>query len=265
MDIDDIRILVVEDQAEIGHILKLSIQEINRHYVVEVVLDAFEALDALREAPFDLVVTDYMMPDMDGLELLESIRNLSPDTQVIVISALPLNIVKPLINQAGVEFFLSKPFAGKDIYRVVGKALTKVKEIRQQQRNNSAVISSNISDSVYNQLSELLRYTNALCCFIVDSTGHLVAQVGDDRQTSLPALASLIAANATTGMRISKLLNNPTPFQNTLHEGPLHNVAVYALTSGVFLVVIFNRQVKIGMIQHYARQTVTSLADLLES
>ena len=262
---DNIRILIVEDQAEIGHILKLSIQEINHHYAIKVVVDAFEALDALRESPFDLVVTDYMMPDMDGLELLESIRNLSPDTQVVVISALPLNIVKPLINQASVEFFLSKPFTGKDVHRVVGKALTKVKEIRQQQTDSSAIISSNISNSVHDQLSDLLRYTNALSCFIVDSMGHLVAQAGDNKQTPLPALASLIAANATTGMRISKLLNNPTPFQNTLHEGPLHNVAVYALTSGVFLVVIFNKRVKIGMIQHYARQTVASLANLLES
>ena len=263
---EDVRILVVEDQQEIGHILKLSIEQINRNYSVSVASDAFEAMDLLRKSPFDLVITDYMMPDMDGLELLESVRNLSPDTQVVVISALPSSIIRPLIKEADVEFFLPKPFTSKNISQIVGKALAKIESLRDKHKPDQAAISSKISGSVlHNQLNDLLRYTNATSCFLVDSTGHLIAQAGDNTQTPLTALASLIAANATAAMRISKLLDNPTPFQTTIYESTVHNVAVYMVDEGVFLVVVFNKKVKIGLIQHYARQTVAGLVDSLKA
>lgn len=263
---EDIRILVVDDQADIGRFLKMVIDQIDKSYHTDLALDAFEAMDFLREAPFDLVITDYMMPDMDGLELLESIRNLSPDTQVVIISALPSDIVKPLIDKANVEFFIPKPFTTQHIHQVVSQALAKAEEIRRQQHSSYLTISSKFDNSVLNkQLTNLLHNTNALSCFLVNSTGHLVAQAGDNRQTPISALASLIAANATAAMRISTLLNNPTPFQTTIYESSVHNVAVYMVEDGMFLVVVFNKKVKIGLIQHYARQTVTNLVSDLRS
>ncbi len=263
---ENTRILVVEDQEDIGRILKMTVEQIDSDYEVDLAFDAFEAMDFLRKNPYDLVITDYMMPDMDGLELLESVRNLSPDTQVVVISALPSGIVKPLITKANVEFFLSKPFTNKDIRRVVGQALARVDDVRQEQKPVAQQISAQVDDSLINkQLFDLMRYTSATNCFLVDSGGHLIAHVGDNKQTPLSALASLLATNATAALRIARLLNNPTPFQSTIYESNAQNVAVYMVKEGVFLVVVFTKKVKIGLIQHYARQSVTALADVLQS
>lgn len=263
---EDIHILVVEDQEDIGRILKMTLEQIDKSYKVDLAFDAFEAMDYLRKTPFDLVITDYMMPDMDGLELLESVRNLSPDTQVVVISALPSSIVKPLIKKAEVEFFLSKPFTNKDIRRIVDKAMVKIEAVRQQQTRPVEPTTPNVDNSVvHKQLGELLRYTNATSSFLVNGSGNLIAQVGDNRQTPLIALASLIATNATAAMRISQLLNNPTPFQSTIYESTDQNVAVYMVKEGIFLVVVFSKKVKIGMIQHYARQAVANLVEFFAS
>ena len=69
-------ILIVEDSMGIARPLEraLSLNQ-TEHFLVKVSGSAEEALAALEQQPFDLVITDLIMPGMDGLELLERIHN----------------------------------------------------------------------------------------------------------------------------------------------------------------------------------------------
>lgn len=78
------RALIVDDSADGRRTLSRELQDAG--FVVSYANDGFEALIRLREEPFDLVVTDFQMPGMDGVALLKSIRE-SSDVPVIVISA----------------------------------------------------------------------------------------------------------------------------------------------------------------------------------
>jgi len=77
-------ILVVDDERSIRNTLK-DVLEYEKH-AVELAEDGVTALQLIQQKEFDLVLCDIKMPRMDGTELLEKIMEVSPDTQVVMIS-----------------------------------------------------------------------------------------------------------------------------------------------------------------------------------
>ena len=84
---------------------------------------ATQAMEILKEQAFDLVVTDFMMPDMDGLELLAHIRQEYPETRVIMITA-HANVQHAVRTmQYGAIDYIAKPFATADLVERVKASL----------------------------------------------------------------------------------------------------------------------------------------------
>ena len=78
------RILVIDDERSIRNTLK-DILEFEK-YKVEVAEDGFKALELIKTVDFDVILCDIKMPGMDGLEVLQKIEELKPDTPVVMIS-----------------------------------------------------------------------------------------------------------------------------------------------------------------------------------
>ncbi|HAH23444.1 MAG TPA: response regulator [Prolixibacteraceae bacterium] len=78
------RILVIDDERSIRNTLK-DILEFEK-YQVEAVEDGFKALELLNTADFDVILCDIKMPGMDGIEVLQKIEEIKPDTPVVMIS-----------------------------------------------------------------------------------------------------------------------------------------------------------------------------------
>lgn len=259
------RILIVDDQPDVRMALQMSVKKMNAQYAVSVASDGFEALDLLREEPFDLVITDYMMPGMDGLELIESIRALSPNTQLIATSALQSKTLGKLLDEARVSYFLPKPFSRDDVHQLVQEALAETARIERAAAPAPAPSRTPADSKVSACLNELRHNTGAHSCLVVESLGYIIAAEGGDEKMPLDSLASLIAANAEATTEVSRLMGNPEPFQSSIHEGKRFNVASYILEAGQIVVVVFGKQVKIGMVQHYARQIAPALSAALPS
>jgi two-component system copper resistance phosphate regulon response regulator CusR len=103
------RILVVEDEKRIADFLCRGLE--GAGYTVHSAQDGASALDHLQSAAYDLVVLDLMLPDMDGLAVLEKIRTRSPGPPVLILSA-RVGVddrVKGL--EQGADDYLVKPFA----------------------------------------------------------------------------------------------------------------------------------------------------------
>ena len=79
-----VRVLLVDDEPGIRHVLGALIRDFG--YDVHTAESAREALEAFTANPFPIVVTDIRMPGIDGLALLERVRNQNPDTQVVMIT-----------------------------------------------------------------------------------------------------------------------------------------------------------------------------------
>lgn len=114
------RILVIDDEAHIRAILS-DVLEIEG-YEVAGAANGLTAMRQFREKPFDLVITDMIMPEKEGLETMREIRKEFPDTKIIAISG--GGLVGPesylaLAKSFGAERTFTKPFDLKTIVTAV--------------------------------------------------------------------------------------------------------------------------------------------------
>lgn len=101
--------LVVDDEDDVRLFLEDFLAE--RDLDVDTAADAEEALEKIKVQPPDIMLLDVMMPGMDGLQCLEQVRKISPNTKVIMITALK---DKEKINRAkklGAHNYIVKPFS----------------------------------------------------------------------------------------------------------------------------------------------------------
>ncbi len=93
---------------------------------------ATQGMEELRKQEFDLVVTDFMMPDMDGLQLLAHIREEYPQTQVIMITA-HANVQHAVrIMQQGAIDYIPKPFSTAELVERVQASLARRATLQEQ-------------------------------------------------------------------------------------------------------------------------------------
>jgi CheY-like chemotaxis protein len=78
-----------------------------------------DAIEHVRRRTFDVVLADVRMPEMDGLELLQRIKQISPRTRVVLVSAFADDKMRAEALRRGGEAFLEKPFRGEDLLRVL--------------------------------------------------------------------------------------------------------------------------------------------------
>ncbi|MEZ4474629.1 MAG: sigma-54 dependent transcriptional regulator [bacterium] len=84
-----------------------------------------EALDVLRRVPVDVVLTDLMMPDVSGVDLLKHVKALAPDTEVVLMTAYGTIERAVEAMREGAYDFVTKPFRRAQIERVVRRAVEK--------------------------------------------------------------------------------------------------------------------------------------------
>jgi len=116
-------ILVVEDDPKVGESLRLFLKK--RGFEILLASNGKEALSLFGEEVVDLVITDLVMPKMDGIELLEAVKNLKPETEVIVISAQGTIEKAVQAMKLGAFDFIEKPINPRVISLVVERALEK--------------------------------------------------------------------------------------------------------------------------------------------
>jgi two-component system response regulator HydG len=116
-------LLIVEDDAS----NRSSLQDLfaRENYQVLVAADGKEAVETLRHETVDVVLTDLMMPSMSGLELLRSVKAMSPGTEVVLMTA--YGTVERAVEamKEGAYDFVTKPFKAIQILRSVRRGMEK--------------------------------------------------------------------------------------------------------------------------------------------
>jgi DNA-binding NtrC family response regulator len=117
------KIMVIDDEKIVGDMAKLSLEQ--EGYVVETFLNAEPALKRLQEEKFDVVVTDYKMKGIDGMEVLKTVKALYPATQVIMITAFANLDAAIEALRRDVHDFFPKPVKIKELKASIKRALEK--------------------------------------------------------------------------------------------------------------------------------------------
>jgi len=120
-------ILVADDEAGIRDVLKWELE--NSGHEVTVVANGHEAVEALRRAEFDVVISDVRMPGLSGLEVLKSTKELSPDSEVLVATGYAELETAVECVRGGAFDFVQKPFDMNELLATVARALER-RELR---------------------------------------------------------------------------------------------------------------------------------------
>lgn len=107
------RILLVDDDAELLAQLEISLRR--QRYEIDTASDGEEALDRLFEAHFDLIILDIMLPKIDGLGVLQAIRDENIETPVLLLTAKGSIDDRVAGLDAGADDYLPKPFAMSEL------------------------------------------------------------------------------------------------------------------------------------------------------
>lgn len=124
-------ILLVEDEENLHEALKLNLEL--EGYEVTSAYDGAEALKAVNNEYFDLIILDVMLPELDGISVVESIRIQQNEVPVLILSAKNSSADRVLGLKKGADDYLTKPFNLEELLIRVNNLIHKSKRISSKE------------------------------------------------------------------------------------------------------------------------------------
>jgi putative two-component system response regulator len=151
-------ILVVDDEQAVRDVLSEGLQDSG--YICASASNGSDALELLKTDQYSLVLSDIDMPKMDGVKLLQAVKQLSPDIEVVMITGVVDVEVAIRAIRMGASDYLTKPFNLDQVRFTVERALEKrrlIRENREYQRNLEARVLERTAELVvkHREIAEL--------------------------------------------------------------------------------------------------------------
>jgi CheY-like chemotaxis protein len=128
----DFHILIVDDDPNMLSVLQNSFSEENYHVATS--SNGLDAIEKCRTQPYDLIISDIMMPGATGLEVLSTAKRINPKTLVILITGFASLETAVSAIREGAYDYITKPFRLEEIKIVVKNALGSIRLLRENQR-----------------------------------------------------------------------------------------------------------------------------------
>lgn len=138
-------ILLVEDEENLHEALRLNLEL--EGYEVTSAYDGAAALKALQAEYFDLIILDVMLPEMDGINVTETVRISNNEVPILILSAKNSSADRVLGLKKGADDYMTKPFNLEELLLRVHKLIDKNKKLQDKSSiGNSYSFDSNIID-----------------------------------------------------------------------------------------------------------------------
>lgn len=102
------KILLVDDEDHLQEVLGLLL-ELDGHQVTTA-FSGEQAVERAKESQFDLVITDFKMPGMNGMEVVRTLKKTNPNISVVMITGYPTEDTEKEAQKLGVDDYIAKPF-----------------------------------------------------------------------------------------------------------------------------------------------------------
>lgn len=147
---EDVNLLLVEDNEEL---LKVVSNILSKHYNVFRAINGLEALDIIKENNIDIVISDVMMPEMDGLELARALKKDLETSHIPILLLTAKNSTEDRIEcyNAGADGYISKPFEMKVLEARINNFISHKKDRQKEFKSNVEI---NISTLEYPSFDE---------------------------------------------------------------------------------------------------------------
>lgn len=153
------RILIIEDEEKIARFIELELKY--EGYEVEKAFNGRDGLELAKTQPFDLILLDIMLPELNGIEVLRRIRQFS-DIPVILLTARDAVVDKVTGLDGGADDYITKPFAIEELLARIRAILRKKKNNNNTETTSKLIIGSLQLDTLSREVrmkDELLDLT----------------------------------------------------------------------------------------------------------
>jgi two-component system alkaline phosphatase synthesis response regulator PhoP len=173
-------ILLVEDEENLHETIKLNFEL--EGYEVTSAFDGDQALQAIANEYFDLIVLDIMLPEIDGISVTENVRLNNLETPILILSAKNASADRILGLKKGADDYLSKPFNLEELLLRVDKLIEKNKRILTKTqiadtfhfKNNSIDFKAQVATNFNNQTIDLSKKEVMLLKLLIENKGEVV-------------------------------------------------------------------------------------------
>ena len=252
-------ILIVDDETTILSVLKRSLEKLDGGYVISTATDGQSALAQLRGAHFDLVVSDYKMAGMDGLQLLQEVRSLQPDARTILMTAYGNDRVQTEAQRLQTYRYMVKPLEIDEFRQTVRAALSGLAATRP-----GILI---LPDEQYNKillaLKRLQLSIGARCVILADIEGHSIARAGNLDKFPLEIITPLLGGCVAGLNQAGQTIDGVEQTTNLIYrESTAGNLYVVNIGLQLLLMIVVDRasySTKLGTVWYEAQQVAAML------
>lgn len=233
------RVLIVDDALELGRMLRFALESLEANLDVRVVPSAEEAMLEASRQPVSLIVVDFRLPGMTGLELIDKLRARDKETRFILISGMSDDYIKQKARGLKPDRFMPKPLQISEFLEVASELLgirvssdgplpVAVETQEEQPGGDSAADLASI-------LTRLRQGLGAQVALLANDCGKIVAQAGEPGEIDFEgSWGPALVASLTTTARLGQLLQATPPISAQVVRGEhasliLAPVGVYAL------------------------------------
>ncbi len=255
-------ILVVDDEPKLAFFLGKALEQSNQDCRVSVANSGEEALRVVsEESPVNLLITDLRMPGINGLELMNSVRQKSPDTRLILMTAFGSAEVEETIQKFQVSRYLTKPFHLRDLLVATKKILADL-DVSQ---GGELAVSEPQFEAMSDALSDLRQSTGLECALLADPIGQVLLTDGSVPDVPISTLLALFAGSFATDAEVARHLKDSTPRSLRYYEGKRYEMYMINVGTALLLLLIGVRtsRSRLGTVWHYSQRTAETLEKLV--
>jgi DNA-binding response OmpR family regulator len=281
------RVLVVEDNHEVRRMVTASLKTLGQEIDVLDVPSAEEALFISASLPLDLVVLDFRLPGMTGIDMVGRLRKKSPDTRVILVTGVEDATIRQQVAEANAEAYFYKPIEIDSFLRAVRRCLwgegvepaptpplpaqesslpaTRPRTSSPAPTEAAPVPAGMFMPTLDERLATLKQQLKAVCVLLVDDNGRVLEVAGNPSLlTSGSALFSSLMHVFRASLQVSRVMGRNTSLQYFASQRQCYYMApvgighvLFAITSGYF------EPERLATIDRYIQMAARDLQDLL--
>ena len=216
-------ILIVEDQREVSRLLRSALETLESELDVIEIPSGEEAILHSTNNRVDLLVSDYRLPGMTGIELMHKVHINHPRAKVILVTGQTDPRIRREVAQAGADAFFIKPVPMADFLDAVERHLGLVETLLPPEPISTD--DTEIKRTIPDLLAGLRQDLSAIAVLLLNDRGRILARAGDlpDRENEVALVASLVSIYSA-GQNVSLQLGQKTSSNWSVFNGGTYDL-----------------------------------------
>jgi CheY-like chemotaxis protein len=231
------RILIVDDQHDILRLLHSALNRLAHELDILEAPSGEEALLEATRSKVDLLVADYRLPGITGVELMHKIRARYPDVRVIFITGMTDRRIREELLNAGAVAIFDKPISLTDFLDAAERALGLDRTILPEEGDTEPIQHQTLS----NLLANFRQDTQAQAVYLLSDRGRILACAGSLKDSSMEAsLFSALMAIYSAGLKVSRYMGQQELDSYHIFAGGDHDLLLIPVNTAYALLLAGN-------------------------